>query len=65
MQEFSLPDTKLLRWTDEDRGAHPEATTLGAPLNYTEQLYMDLQESYVVSKTSVGSYETPVMSIIK
>ncbi|XP_064406601.1 hepatocyte growth factor receptor-like isoform X2 [Halichondria panicea] len=65
MQELSLPDTKLLHWRDEDRDTHPEASTLGAPLNFTEQLYMDLQESYVVSKNSVGTYETPVMSIIK
>ncbi|XP_064406599.1 ephrin type-A receptor 4a-like isoform X2 [Halichondria panicea] len=58
MQELSLPDTKLLHWRDEDRDTHPEANTLGAPLNFTEHLYMDLQESYVVSKNSVGTYET-------
>ena len=60
MQAFSLPDTKLLRWSEEDRSVHPEASTLGAPLNYTQQLYMDLQENYVVAKANVGSYETPI-----
>ncbi len=58
MQELSLPDTKLLHWREEDRDTHPEASTLGAPLNFTEHLYMDLQDSYVVSKNSVGTYDT-------
>ena len=62
MQELSLPDTKLLKWSKEDKAVHPEASVLGAQLNYTEDLYLDLQERYIVDKLTVGSYEVPFES---
>ena len=63
MQELSLPDTKLLKWSKEDKAVHPEASVLGAQLNYTEDLYLDLQERYIVeNKPIVGSYEVPFES---
>ncbi len=63
--ELDQPDSILLHWTDEDRSnVNPEATIIGAPLNHTEQLYMDLQRSYVVTRTSVGPYEVPVRDIL-
>lgn len=60
MQGLSLPDTKLLKWSEEDKKTHPEASVLGAKLVHTEQLYIDLQQSYTVSKLSAGSYEVPI-----
>ena len=32
-QQLSLPDTKLLKWSEEDESVHPEATQLGADLH--------------------------------
>ena len=46
VQQLSLPDTKLLKWSEEDRGTDPEAATLGAGLEKAVELYKDLQEQY-------------------
>ena len=43
---LSLPDTKLLKWSEEDKSVHPEAATLGADLLCGEELYKDLQVKY-------------------
>ena len=43
---LSLPDTKLLKWSEEDKSVYPEATTLGADLLCGEGLYKDLQTHY-------------------
>ena len=47
MQRFSLPDTKLLKWSEEDKATDPEAATLGADLDAGQELYKDLQERYI------------------
>ena len=46
VQRFSLPDTKLLKWSEEDKATNPEAATLGADLDTGQKLYKDLQERY-------------------
>ena len=43
---LSLPDTKLLKWSEEDKSVHLEAATLGADLLCGEELYKDLQTRY-------------------
>ena len=45
-RHLSLPDTKLLKWLEEDKSVHPEAATLGAELLYAKRLYKDLQTRY-------------------
>ena len=45
-RQLSLPDTKLLKWSEEDKTVHPEAATLGADLLCGEELYKDLQTRY-------------------
>ena len=45
-RKLSLPDTKLLQWSEEDRSVHPEATKLGADLLCGQELYKDLQTRY-------------------
>ena len=45
-RQLSLPDTKLLKWSEEDKFVHPEAATLGADLLCGEGLYKDLQTRY-------------------
>ena len=42
-------DRKLLHWSDEDKVVASEATILGKPLSFGEQLYEDLQKLYVVA----------------
>ena len=49
-RQVSLPDTKLLKWSEEDKSVHPEAATLGADLLCGEELYKDLQTRYIKSK---------------
>ena len=44
--QLSLPDTKLLKWLEEDKSVHPEAAMLGADLLCGEGLYKDLQTQY-------------------
>ena len=46
VQQLSLPDTKLLLWSKEDRATDPEAATLGAELDKAMNLYKSLQEQY-------------------
>ena len=46
VQQLSLPDTKLLLWSKEDRPTDPEAATLGAELDKAMNLYKSLQEQY-------------------
>ena len=48
LQQLSLPDTKLLKWSEEDKATDPEAATLGAGLDKAANLYMDLQKQYNV-----------------
>ena len=45
-RQLSLPDTKLLKWLEEDRSVHPEAAHLGADLLCGEGLYKELQVKY-------------------
>ena len=54
MQRFSLPDTKLLKWSEEDKdkATDPEAATLGADLNAGQELYKDLQECYIPKEST-------------
>ncbi len=49
VQQLSLPDTKLLMWSDEDRSVHPEATKLGADLLCAQELFKDLQTKYITT----------------
>ena len=48
MQQLSLPDTKLLKWSEEDKAIDPEAAKLGAGLERAAELYKDLQEHYLM-----------------
>ena len=45
-QQLSLPDTKLLKWSEKDKSVHPEAARLGADLLCGEGLYKELQVKY-------------------
>ena len=45
-RQLSLPDSKLLKWSEEDKCVHPEAAKLGADLQCAEGLYQDLQTRY-------------------
>ena len=46
--EVMRPDFKLLTWTAEDVAAYTEeARTLGAPLEAGEELFTDIQNTYV------------------
>jgi len=45
-KQLSLPDTRLLKWSEEDKSVHPEAATIGADLKCAHNLYVDLQLKY-------------------
>ena len=45
-RQLSFPDTKLLKWSEEDKSVHPEATKLGADLLCAQELYKNLQTCY-------------------
>ena len=45
-RQLSMPDPKLLKWSEEDRAVHPEAAKLGADLFSAKELYEDLQTFY-------------------
>jgi hypothetical protein len=45
-RQLSLPDPKLLQWTEEDKAVHPEAAKLGADLLTAQHLFKDLQMQY-------------------
>ena len=47
MQKLSMSDTRLLKWSDEDKAVHPEASKLGVELEHAFDLYRDLQSGYV------------------
>ena len=47
VQQLSLPDTKLLKWSEEDKTIDPEAAILGAGLDKAVNLYQDLQKQYI------------------
>ena len=44
-----MPDTKILKLSDEDKAVHPEASKLGAELDKSVEVYKDLQELYLHS----------------
>ena len=46
---LSLPDTELLKWSEEDKSTHPGADKLGADLLLAQDLYRDLQDTYKTS----------------
>ena len=52
MQRLSLPDTKLLKWSEEDKATDPEAAILGADLDAGLNLYKDLQQRYLYQKST-------------
>ena len=47
------PDHDILHWTvaDKTSAANPNSTLLGAPLETSEDLYLDLQQIYLQSTT--------------
>ncbi len=45
-RQLSLPDPKLLQWSEEDKAVHPEAAKLGADLLSAQDLYRNLQTLY-------------------
>ena len=45
-QILSQSDTKLLKWTDNDKDVHARCAILGAELDSAHDLYKDLQEEY-------------------
>ena len=49
VQKLSVPDTKILKLSDEDKAVHPEASKLGAELDKSVEVYKDLQELYLHS----------------
>ena len=51
-QHLSFPDPKLLKWSDEDRSVHPEATKLGADLLCAQELFKDLQTRYIYKQSN-------------
>ena len=55
VQCLSLPDTKLLKWSEEDKAIDPEASTLGAGLDKATNLYKDLQQQYTTHNVYVTS----------
>lgn len=72
MQRLSLPDTKLLKWNEEDKAVNPEAATLGAELSAGLELFKDLQQCYLLKEANndlssksetvaASSYEDPVL----
>ena len=46
VHHLSLPDFKLLKWSEEDNISDPESATLGAELEKSQELYKDLQQAY-------------------
>ena len=46
-RQLSLPDPKLLKWSQEDKLVHPEAAELEADLLCAQDLYKDLQNRYI------------------
>ena len=46
VQSLSRSDPKLLKWSEEDKTAHPEATMLGAELDISVEMFKELQNTY-------------------
>ena len=44
--KLSLPDSELLKWSEEDKTTHAGADKLGADLLNAQHLYTDLQFLY-------------------
>ena len=62
-RQLSLPDTKLLKWSEEeDKSVHPEAAQLGADLTSANDLYIDLQAKY--KPIPIQDYEEVQNSLI-
>ena len=59
IQKLSMPDTRLLKWSNEDKAVHPEASKLGAELEHASELYKDLQTLYT---REASPYEFPLGS---
>ena len=75
MERLSLPDTKLLKWSEEDKVADPEATKLGANLDAGLELFKDIQRRYLPteevrresdneSEMAAPTYDEPVLMTI-
>ncbi len=45
--EFSLPDSTLLHWMEEDMGDSPEALQLMGSMQIAKNMFKDLQNAYV------------------
>ena len=60
-RQLSLPDTKLLKWLEEDKSVHPEAAQLEADLASASDLYVDLQAKYKPN-SSGRKFEGPLFS---
>ena len=58
VQQLSLPDTKLLKWSEEDKATDPEAATLGADLDAGKELYKELQERYITKESTNNNDST-------
>ena len=44
--KLSQPDCKVLYFLPSDKGIHRQASVLGAPLEASQNLYLDLQNMY-------------------
>jgi len=44
-------DSHLLNWTERDKSVHPQAASLGAPLEAGERLFPELQDYYMDDKS--------------
>ena len=56
-RQLSLPDTKLLKWLEEDKSVLPEAAQLAS----ASDLYVDLQAKYKPN-SSGRKFEGPLFS---
>lgn len=45
-KQLSLPDTRLLKWSEEDKSANYEVATIRGDLKCALNLYVDLQLKY-------------------
>ena len=48
---LSHSDAHLLQWGERDMRTHPQAASLGAPLEAGDELYPDLQDCYMDEKS--------------
>ena len=59
VQLLSRSDLELLKWSEEDKTAHPEATLLGTKLDMAARLFRDLQTSYSPKSDNTSDYAQP------